>query len=87
VAANNLQQSHDVGGTKEVESDNEFRARRRGRDFVDVKRGGIRCQHSVNLANLVKLREYLLLRRHCLNGGLNNQIYLRNTFERLTHLN
>jgi len=87
VAANDLQQLHDVGGTKEVESDNEFRARRCGRDFVDVKRRGIRCQHSVNFANLVKVREYLFLHRHCLKDGLNNQIYLRNTLERRTRLN
>src|SRR5262249_55061084 len=74
LAAHDLEQAHDVGGTEEVHADYALGPSRRRGDLVDVEGRRVRGQHGVGLRHLVDAGEHVLLDRHLLEHRLDDEI-------------
>ncbi len=72
--AHDLQQAHDVGGREEVQADHVLRPLGDGCDLVHVERRGVGGDDGAGLGDLVELGEDLLLQRHVLEHGLDDEI-------------
>ena len=76
LGAHDLEQPHDVGGREEVQPHHVLRPLGHGGDVVDVERGGVGGDDGARLGDFVELLEHLLLERHVLEHGLDDQVGL-----------
>ena len=74
LRAHDLQQPHDVGGREEVQAHHVLRTLGDGGDLVHVERGGVGGDDGAGLGDLVELGEDLLLQRHVLEHGLDDEV-------------
>ena len=74
LAADDLEQPHDVGRAEEVHADDALGSPRGRGDLVDVERGRVGGQHGARLRHLVEPGEHVLLDGHLLEHGLDDEI-------------
>ena len=80
-ATHDLEQTHDVGGREEVESDDRLWALRGTRDFIDVEIRGVRRKDRALLHDAVELAEHILLHIHVLEDGLDHEVAIGEILE------
>ena len=76
LGTHDLEQPHDVGGREEMQAHHVLRPLRHGGDLVDVERGGVAGDDGARLGDFVELLEDLLLERHVLEHGLDDEVGL-----------
>ena len=81
VAAHDFQQPHHIGRREEVHAEHMVRPRGDGGDLVDVEIGGVGGQDRARLGDLVELAEDVLLDRHVLEHGLDDEVAIGERFE------
>ena len=73
-AAHDLDQPHHVGRAEEVGADDRLRPLRHAGQRVDVERGRVGGEQRAGTGHGVELRQHLLLERHALEHGLDDDV-------------
>ena len=75
-AADDFEQTHDIGRAEEMRTDDFVRARGHRSNFIHVERGRIGRQDTLGLGDRIQLSEDLLFDLHVLEHGFHNHVHL-----------